>query len=154
MKNVIIDGQGHTVTTTSSNVIFGDDMENVTIQNFHFVQPVVGERNPVIYLANSRNLTIRNCTFEVSPNFDGGRNGAGPAIETRGIFTKNVLIENCVFKTTGKSPVIFGNGSHTIRNCIFAGDRATNIELIEGEGSIIEQNNKLAPSSVQVSFVK
>lgn len=150
MKNVIIDGQGHTVTTTSSNVIFGDDMENVTIQNFHFVQPVVGERNPVIYMANSRNLTIRNCTFEVTPNFDGGRNGAGPAIETRGLFTKNVLIENCVFKTSGRSPAIYGNGSHTIRNCTFEGDRATNILLIESEGSVVEENNKIKEGTVRL----
>lgn len=154
MKNVVIDGQGHTVTATTSNVIFGDDMENVTIQNFHFVQPVVGERTPVIYLANSRNLTIKNCTFEVTPNFDAGRYGAGPAIETRGLFTKNVLIENCTFKTSGRSPVIYGNGSHTIRNCSFEGERVVNIRLVEGEGSVVEQNNKIKTGTVEISFVK
>jgi polygalacturonase len=154
LKNVIIDGQGHTVTTTISNAIFGDDTENVTIQNFHFVQPVAGERNPVIYLANSRNLIIRNCVFEVTSDFETGRYGAGPAIETRGIFTKNVTIENCIFKTSGRSPVVYGNGSHIIRNCTFAGDRATNVLLVEAEGSVIEENNKVSEGTVRVSFIK
>jgi hypothetical protein len=154
LKNVVFDGQGHSVTTTISNAIFGDDMENVIIENFHFIQPLPGERNPVIYLTNSRNLTIRNCTFEVSPDFDAGKNGAGPAIETRGIFTKNVLIENCIFKTPGRSPVIYGNGSHTIRNSTFTGERINNIQLVEAEGSVVEENNKVDLNTVHIILSK
>ena len=154
LKNVVFNGQGHSVTTTISNAFFGDDMENIIIENFHFIQPLSGERNPVIYLTNARNLTIRNCTFGVSPNFEAGKNGAGPAIETRGIFTKNVLIENCIFKTPGRSPVIYGNGSHTIRNCTFTGERTNNIQLIEAEGSVVEENNKVDPKTVHIIFSK
>lgn len=154
LKNAVIDGQGHTVILTGSNAIFGDDMENLTVQNFHFIQPVAGERSPVIYLSNSRNLAIRNCTFETTPNFEGGRNGAGPAIETRGVFTKNVVIDNCIFKTSGRSPAIYGNGKHTISNCTFSGNRATNIELVEAEGSDIKDNNKMNGAGVHVNVLK
>jgi photosystem II stability/assembly factor-like uncharacterized protein len=151
LKDVIFDGQGHTVTATGGNVIFGDDMDHVTIQNFHFIQPASGDRTPVIYMGNSRHLTIRNCTFEVTPDFVAGRNGAGGAIETQGIFTRDVLIENCIFNTPGRTPVIYGNGSQTVHNCIFKGDRATNILLVEAEGSVIEKNNNLKPETVKVN---
>jgi hypothetical protein len=63
-----------------------------------------------------------------------------------------VVIDNCVFKTTGRSPAIYGNGNHTISNCTFSGERATNVELVEAEGSIIKDNNKMNAASVQLMF--
>lgn len=141
LKNVTFDGQGHTVTVTGGNAIFGDDLENVVIENFHFVQPTSSDRGAVIYLGHTRNLTIRNCTFEVSGDFEAGRFGAPGAIETRGLFTNNVVIENCTFNTPGREPAIYGNGKHTIRNCTFKGDRQINVLLIEAEGSTIEDND-------------
>lgn len=149
LKNVTFDGQGHTVTVSGGNAIFGDDLENVVIENFNFIQPTNTSGGAVLYVGHARNLIIRNCTFEVSDDFEAGRTGAPGAIETRGLFTKNVLIENCTFNTPGRAPTIYGNGKHTIRNCTFKGDRQRNILLIEAEGSIIEQNN----ANVETFFV-
>ncbi len=39
LKNIVIDGGGHTVQLGGASVFFGDDAENVTIRNFHFVAP-------------------------------------------------------------------------------------------------------------------
>jgi polygalacturonase len=140
LKNVTIDGQNHSVIMTGGNAIFGDDLENLTIENFTFIQNS-GDAAPALYLGNCRNLTIKNCQFKVAADFVAGRNGAAPAIETKGIFTNNVVIENCSFNTPGRSPVIFGNGKHIIRHCKFEGNRATNILLVEGEDSVIEDND-------------
>jgi photosystem II stability/assembly factor-like uncharacterized protein len=152
LKNVIFNGQGHSVKVTGGNAIFGDDLENIVIENFHFIQPLAGD-NPVLYLGHCRNLTIRNCTFDVSSDFVAGRSGAATAIETKGLFTNNVLIENCTFNTPGRSPAIYGNGRHTIHNCSFNGNRTTNILLIEAEGSVVE-GNKVKDETVKVNVSK
>ncbi len=153
MKNVTFDGQGHTITMTDANAIFGDDMENVIIENFNFVQPQSGGDAAAIYIGHGRNITIRNCTFSVAPSFGTGFTGGG--IETRGIFTKNVLIENCRFSMPSRLAAIFGNGNHTIRNCVFdLKNRRSAILIPEGEGSVVETNNKIESGSVTITTLK
>ncbi|HEX7904189.1 MAG TPA: right-handed parallel beta-helix repeat-containing protein [Chitinophagaceae bacterium] len=154
LKNVTFDGQGHNVTITGGNTFFGDDLENITIENFHFIHPATGDNSPVLYLGHGRNITIRNCTFDVTPDFVAGRTGVGTEIETRGLFTDNVIIENCTFKTPGRAPLIYGNGKHIIRNCTFDGNRQTNILLTEADGSVIEKNNNIGAATVHVSYLK
>ncbi len=62
LKNITIDGKGHTVRLTGGRAIFADDIENVTIRNLNFAP---GERNVsrVVRLTNARNVRISNCTF-------------------------------------------------------------------------------------------
>ena len=153
LKNVTFDGQGHTVTLAGGNTFFGDDLESITIENFKFVQPTDLVASPVLYLGHARNLTIRNCVFDVTSDFVAGRNGAGVAIGTHGLFTDNVLIENCTFKAPGRSAVINGDGRHTIRNCTFEGNRQTAITLTEADGSVIE-NNTMAAGGIEVNYSK
>jgi photosystem II stability/assembly factor-like uncharacterized protein len=154
LKNVTFDGQGHIVTITGGNTFFGDDLENITIENFHFIHPTSGDNSPLIYLGHGRNITIRNCTFDVAPGFVGGRTGVGTEIETRGLFTNNVVIENCTFKTSGRAPLIYGNGKHIVRNCTFEGTRQTNVFLTEAEGSEVDKTNNVSPNTIKVIFSK
>jgi len=154
LKNVTFDGQGHTVTITGGNTFFGDDLENIIIENFHFIHPTAADNSPLIYIGHGRNITIRNCTFDVVPGFVPGRTGVGTEIETRGLFTDNIVIENCTFKTPGRAPLIYGNGKHTIRNCTFDGSRQTNILLTEAEGSVVENNTNMDASTVRINIIK
>jgi len=153
LKNVTFDGQGHTVTITGGNTFFGDDLENITIENFHFIHPPTGDNSPLLYLGHGRNIIIRNCVFDVAPGFVPGRTGIGTEIETRGVFTNNVVIEDCTFKTPGREPLIYGNGKHIIRNCTFEGNRQTNILLSEADGSVIENNNNMNTATVRVTYL-
>jgi photosystem II stability/assembly factor-like uncharacterized protein len=138
LKNIVLDGKGHTVQLGRASAIFGDDVENVTIRNFRFVRkPEEGQRRSsgpaVIFLTNCRNLTISNCTFEAS---------GATSVFTRGILTDNVVIESC--RMTGGStrgaPVIEGTGRHIIRNCTIQSAGDAGIQLLLAEGSVIEGN--------------
>lgn len=153
LKNVILDGKGHTVRSERVYTIFGDDVENLTIRNFHFVRSVQeGRRNAggefpsVLYLTNCRKLTISNCTFETP---------GSTCICTNGIFTDNVSIEDCrlVGGSTFGAPLIDGNGRHTIRRCIFEPDGKVSIRLTLSDGSII-QDNTVAENTIVLRTTK
>lgn len=138
LKNITLDGKGRTIRMGQAGVLFGDDLENLTVRNFHFVIPPAEGTNarqssaPVLYLTNCRNLKIVDCTFEAA----GATN-----LVTNGILTNNVTIENCrMVGGSRRGPVIDGTGRHTIRNCTIESSNDVAVKLLLAEGSVLEGN--------------
>jgi hypothetical protein len=127
LKDVVIDGQGHAVRGAGL-VLFGDDAENLTIENMVFKGADRGRIT--LLLTNCRKLTIRKCTFEKP---------AG--IVTTGISTADVTVEDCRFAAAGaREAILAGHGRHVIRRCRFEDKSGTVIHLTLADGSAIEGN--------------
>lgn len=137
VKDVVIDGGGHTVTLSGASAIFGDDLENITIRNIRFVKDNEGKAGgTVMYLSNCRNLTISNCELPAG----------GGAIATPGIFTDNVTIENCTLSGGARNAAaVSGTGRHTIRGCTITGQ----VVLRLADGSVVENCTFSATGGVQ-----
>ncbi len=132
LRNVILDGQGHTITLTGAAAIFGDDAENITIRNFRFVAEREKGPGTVLSLSHSRNVRIEHCIFAVP---------GAISIHTDGIFTDNVVIDHCTFPPASRTAAIIGTGRHTIRHCTMTTPSGTAVVLTLAAGSVLENND-------------
>lgn len=143
LKNLVFDGQGHTVRLTGAPAVFGDDAENVTIRNFRFILGVEQERaagekrtarhpGTVICLTHSRHVRIEGCTFE-TPN--------ACSIDTTGIQADDITITNCRLAASRRSAAVRGTGRHTIHDCTLPPGTKQAIHLEHADGSVIEGND-------------
>ena len=119
-RNLTIHGNGFTLDGDNKARIFNITAEKVTLENITFINGNSGNYGGALYLENSANTVINNCTF----NKNYGRQGG--AIYSNNV---NLSLSNCkIDSNKAMYAIIFlENGVlSTVNHCNFSNNNATN----------------------------
>ncbi len=129
-KNLVIDGQGHTIDCVKKCRAIYSSKGTCTIRNLKFVNGFIDGFWPfndycggAVCLMDSAKFTFENCVFE--NNWADDRGGA--------IYNDNCLltIRNCTFKNNSADDIsggaIFSGAPIIVENSLFANNRASNV---------------------------
>lgn len=114
-KNLIIDGNGHTVDADGRNSVFTVDGGNVTLKNIHIINGYYGAHGGGVNVKGGL-CTAIGCTFENNNATLGGAMHNGTAI-------------NCTFKSNYADGEVSEGGAMykgTAINCVFIGNKVIN----------------------------
>ena len=130
-KNLIIDGNGHTVDADGRNSVFTVDGGNVTLKNIHIINGYYGAHGGGVNVKGGL-CTAIGCTFENNNATQGGAMYGGTAI-------------NCTFKSNyadaqgSQGGAMYGG---TAINCVFIENKVIHWEY-GGEGGALSESTAI-----------